>query len=106
MHNPTVFRAKFSGLILQVFGIAQTMKWSPEIEMFQMRDSPELWGCRMKDNPGRLKWEATSPVALACTIEEAFVDRLTEWTPLVSSGPRLPRPQPQNVVSIDKRKRA
>lgn len=106
MRNPTIFRAQFSGLILTVFGKKQTMQWKPTIEMFQLRDSPELWGCTLPGSPGRLKWEAASPAALACVIEEAFVERLKDWTPLISSGPRRARPRPENVIWIDSKRQA
>lgn len=106
MHNPTVFRAKFSGLIMMVFGKPQTIAFRPEIEMYQECDSPERWRAKCRGAGPVKKWEASTPEALARVLEEAFVERLTEWTPVVSSGPRLPRPRPQNVVSIDKRRRA
>jgi len=106
MHNPTVFRAQFSGLLLKVFGTLQTLDWKPEIEMYQARDSPELWCTRMAATGGPLKFQASSPAELARTVEESFVDRITAWTPAVSTG-LLPRaPRPENVVTIDSKRRA
>lgn len=106
MRNPTVFRAQFSGLIMTVFGKEQVMKYTPVLEMYQESDSPERWRARARSAEGMKNWVAASPEALARLLEEAFVERLTEWTPVISSGPRLPRPRPQNVISIDQRKRA
>jgi len=106
MHNPCTFKAVFSGLILTAFGKEQTLKFRSEIEMYQACDSPERWRARPAMETGRHKWEASSPHELARIIEGDFVERLTDWTELRSSGVRLPRPQPKNVVRIDERRRA
>lgn len=106
MHNPLVYRAKFSGLIITVFGLEQTLSWSPEIEMYQMRDSPALWGARPKSASGQFKWEAADPAALARIIEESFVQRLSAWQ-IIRPEPLFPRPaKPTNVVWIDSKRRA
>lgn len=106
MHNPTVFRAQFSGLIIKVFGKLQTLQWTPEIEMYQARDSPEVWAARMASTKGPLKFQAATIADLAYLIEESFVERLTDWIPAVSTGPSRQHQKPENVVWIDSKRRA
>lgn len=106
MHNPTVFRAKFSRLIITVFGKEQILNWMPEIEMYQLRDSPEVWATRMAATGGPLKWQDSSPAKLARIIEESFMERLTEWIPISALDALLPRQKPKNVIWIDSRRRA
>jgi hypothetical protein len=106
MHNPTVFRAQFSGLILKVFGRLQTLEWKPEVEMYQARDSPELWAARMAATGAPLKFQAATIADLAYVIEESFVERLTDWIPAVSTGPSQQRPRPENVIVMPLKRRA
>lgn len=106
MHNPTLYRATFSGLIMTAFGKEQTLKYRAEIEMYQARDCPEVWRTRPAMETGRHKWEASTPADLAKILQSDFVTRETAWTEHRSSAPRVPRPKPQNVVSIDQRRRA
>jgi len=106
MHNPTCFRATFSGLIITVFGREQTLQWKPEIEMYQQSHSPERWATRIVGTHGALKFQGSSPAELARVIEESFVERLTEWTPLVYSRPVGRDVKPQNVYWIDSKRRA
>lgn len=106
MHNTTTYRAKFRDLIITVFGKEQVLKWTPEIEMFQYRDSPELWRARPGALTGRFKWEASTPAELARIIESDFVERETNWIEVRPAGALIPRPQPKNVVWIDAKRRA
>jgi hypothetical protein len=106
MHNPTVYRATFNGLILTAFGKEQTLAFRQEIEMYQSSSSPERWSARPMMQTGRHKWEAASPAELAKILESDFVRRENDWIPYRSSGPRLPRPVPKNVVRMDQRRRS
>lgn len=106
MHNTTTYRAKFRDLIITVFSKEQILKWTPEIEIFQYRDSPELWRARPGALTGRFKWEASTPAELARIIESDFVARETDWVQLRPGLAPLPCPKPQNVIWIDSKRRA
>lgn len=105
-HNPTTYKAEFSKLRMHAFGKEQTLAYKGTVEIYQARDSPELWRARPAFETGRHKWEAGSAKDLAAIIQDDFEFQLSAWIAQRSSGPRLPRPQPKNVVRIDQRKRA
>lgn len=106
MHNPTRYRATFRDLIITAFEKEQTLKLKIELTMYQISSSPEKWTFTPTLPTGRPHMEASSPVELARLIEGAFVFRETEWVPAkVTLHHQEPR-RAQNVVSIDRRRRA
>lgn len=106
MHNPTTYHAIFNRLRMHAFGKQQTLAYRGEVTIYQSSHSPERWRARPAFETGRHKWEASSAGALMQIIQDDFETQLTEWIPKRASGPLLPRPQPQNVVWIDAKRRA
>lgn len=106
MHNPVIYRRKFSGLIMTVFGTQQTLEWKPEIEMYQTCDCPERWEARPAGVNGRSKWQASSPAILARIIEESFVDGFGKWEIVRPAASALRRQQPTNIIEFRPRRRA
>lgn len=103
MHNPTTYKAEFNKLRMHAFGKEQTLAYKGTVEIYQARDSPELWRARPAFETGRHKWEATSKELLAAIIQEDFEFQLTDWIAQRASAPRLPRPKLENVIMIDSR---
>ncbi len=106
MHNPTTYIAEFSKLRMHAFGKEQTLAYKGTVEIYQARDCPELWKARPAFSTGRHKWEAATARDLAAIIQDDFEFQLTKWIARRASPPALPRPEPENVVFIDSRRRA
>lgn len=106
MHDPTIYKAKFSGLICSAFNKEQVLKLRIELTMYQIRDCPTLWTHTPTLPTGRPHMEANSPAELARLIEGAFVERLTDWLIYPGRIPVASKGKPLNVVPIDKRRRA
>lgn len=104
--NPITYRACFSKLRMHAFGKEQILEYSTDVELYQARDSPELWMARPSIQTGMHRWEASHWWDLAGVIERDFVLKLSEWTPSVSSGLRPQRAEVTNVVQINRRRRA
>jgi hypothetical protein len=77
--NTTLYRAEFTGLRLNAFGLDQVVDWAGTIVVFQKRVSPELWCARPTFSKGRHKWEAGSAEALMELISGDFVGVVRPW---------------------------
>lgn len=106
MHNPTTYKAEFSGLRMHAFGKDQTLAYKGEVEIYQARDNPELWRAHPHFENGRHKWEATSARDLAAIIQDDFEFQLTDWVIHPGGIVVASRHKPLNVVRIDLKRRA
>ena len=101
MRNTTVYRCKFSKLRMHAFGKEQTLAYKGEVEIYQARDSPELWKARPHFETGRHKWEASSAKELAAIIQDDFEFQLTHWVGHESQRPTLHHQEQRKVIPID-----
>jgi hypothetical protein len=90
--NPTLYRATLTGFKTHAFGIEQTFDWTPEIEIYQARVSPEMWRARPNFKRHEHTWEASSAEALMELITKDFVGTIKPWRPFSAGGAAIMRP--------------
>lgn len=105
MHNPIVFKATFSGIIITAFDKPQVLKWRGEVTMYQARDSPELWRATPVLTKGSDPIEAPDPTTLARILEERFLVRETRWIEHEQPRPSLlPKPAKKAIpIALNRR---
>jgi hypothetical protein len=77
--NLNTYRARFSQLRLQAFGINQILDCEVDIEIYQHRCDPELWKARPTLKRLNHTWEATSAETLMQLIEHDFEKCIVPW---------------------------
>lgn len=90
--NPDVYRATLTQLKLDAFGIAQTIDYTGEVEIYQARVSPELWRARPMFKHGSHNWEASSAEALMKLITSDFAGVVRPWRLYARDGTTIMRP--------------
>lgn len=101
MRNDTVYRCSFSKLRMHAFGKDQVLAYKGEVEIYQARDSPELWKARPHFETGRHKWEAATAKDLAAIIQDDFEFQTTHWVGHRVETPTLKPQTPKHVIPID-----
>jgi hypothetical protein len=95
----TVYRAKFSRLKLEAFGIQQTVDYVCEVVIYQARHHPELWAARPMFEHGAHTWAASSSAELREIIAADFelcLEQWSQWDPVPAHQrrPTLQNPSP------------
>ena len=95
----TVYRAQFSRLKLNAFGIQQTVDYVCAVEIYQARHHPELWAARPMFQHGPHAWMASSSAELREIIAADFErcdQQWTQWDPVPAHErrPTLTNPSP------------
>jgi hypothetical protein len=70
--NQTIYRGRFSGLKLNAFGIATTVPWLADIEIYQARVSPQLWRARPYMKHAAHAWQSKTLAGLMEIIGRDF----------------------------------
>ncbi len=78
--NTNTYRATFTGLRGQAFGMPITFDWTPTITIYQARVSPELWRARPQMQRAGHVWEASSAIRLMQLITGDFARVVKPWT--------------------------
>lgn len=84
--NTNTYRATFNGLIGTAFGLAHVFEWTPEIEIYQARVSPELWRARPSSGRAGKPWEASTAVDLMGKINASFIGMVKPWSEWTRTG--------------------
>lgn len=84
--NTNTFRAQFTGLRGHAFGVPTVFDWTPEIEIYQARVSPELWRARPQMKRLGHTWEAGSAEGLMEVVTNDFVALTKPWSEWTRTG--------------------